>query len=103
LEYKRIMTPNGVYVMIGSTDPGRWFGWLVKPVEAWLLSPFTSQKFGMILADLNKDDLATLAGLMESGKVTPVIDRTYKLSEAAEALRYLEKGHARGKVVVTVE
>jgi NADPH:quinone reductase-like Zn-dependent oxidoreductase len=103
LEYKRVMTPNGVYVEIGSTDPGRWFGWLVKPAEAWLLSPFTSQKFGMILADLNKDDLATLAGLMESGKVTPVIDRTYKLSEAAEALRYLEKGHARGKVVVTVE
>ena len=97
------MTPAGVYVMIGSTDPGRWFGWLVKPVEAWLLSPFTSQKFGMILADLNRDDLATLAGLMEAGKVTPVIDRTYKLSEAAEALRYLETGHARGKVVVTVE
>jgi len=103
LEYKRVMTPNGVYVGIGSTDPGRWFGWLVQPVEGWLLSPFTSQKFGMILADLNKDDLATLAGLMEAGKVTPVIDRTYKLSEAAEALRYLETGHARGKVVVTVE
>ena len=103
LEYKRIMTPNGVYVLIGSTDTGRWFGWLVRPVEAWLLSPFSRQKFGTIFADLNKDDLATLAGLMESGTVTPVIDRTYKLSEAAEALRYLERGHARGKVVVTVE
>jgi NADPH:quinone reductase-like Zn-dependent oxidoreductase len=103
LDYKRVMTPNGVYVMIGSTDPGHWFGWLVKPVQAWLLSPFTSQKFSMILAELNKDDLATLAGLMQSGKVTPVIDRTYTLSEAGEALRYLEKGHARGKVVVTVE
>jgi NADPH:quinone reductase-like Zn-dependent oxidoreductase len=102
-DYKRVMTPNGVYVMIGSTDPGRWFGWLVRPAEAWLLSPFTSQKFGMILAELNRDDLATLAELMESGKVTPVVDRTYKLSESAEALRYLEKGHARGKVVVTVE
>jgi NADPH:quinone reductase-like Zn-dependent oxidoreductase len=103
LDYKRVMSPNGVYVMIGSTDPGHWFGWLVKPVEAWLLSPFTGQKFGMILAELDKADLAILGGLMESGKVTPVIDRTYKLSEAAEALRYLEKGHARGKVVVTVE
>ena len=103
LEYKRIMTPNAVYVLIGSTDTGRWFGWLVRPVEAWLLSPFSGQKFGTIFADLNKDDLATLAGLMESGKVTPVIDRTYKLSDAAEALRYLERGHARGKVVVTVE
>jgi NADPH:quinone reductase-like Zn-dependent oxidoreductase len=57
----------------------------------------------MMLAELNKDDLAVLAGLMQSGKVTPVIDRTYKLSEAAAALRYLEKGHARGKVVLTVE
>jgi NADPH:quinone reductase-like Zn-dependent oxidoreductase len=103
LEYKRIMTPNAVYVLIGSTDTGRWFGWLVRPVEAWLLSPFSGQNFGTIFADLNKDDLATLAGLMESGKVTPVIDRTYKLSDAAEALRYLERGHARGKVVVTVE
>ena len=103
LEYKRILSPNGIYVMIGSTDPGYWFGWLWKPLQAWMLSPFTSQKFGMILADLNKDDLATLAGLMQEGKVTPVIDKTYKLSDAAEALRYLEKGHARGKVVVTVE
>jgi len=103
LEYKRIMTPNGIYVMIGSTDPGHWFGWLWKPLQAWMLSPFMSQKFGMIFADLSKDDLATLAGLMQEGKVTPVIDRTYKLSDAAEALRYLEQGHARGKVIVTVE
>jgi NADPH:quinone reductase-like Zn-dependent oxidoreductase len=103
LDYKRVLNPNGVYVMIGSTDPGHWFGWLAKPLQAWLLSPFTSEKFGMILAELNRDDLATLATLMQAGRVTPVIDRTYKLSEAAEALRYLEKGHARGKVVVTVE
>jgi NADPH:quinone reductase-like Zn-dependent oxidoreductase len=102
-DYRRVLTPNGAYVMVGSTDPGHWFGWAVKPLQAWLMSPFTSQKFGMIFAELNKDDLATLAGLMESGKVTPVIDRTYKLSEAAEALRYLEQGHARGKVVVTME
>jgi NADPH:quinone reductase-like Zn-dependent oxidoreductase len=103
LEYKRVMNPDGVYVMVGSTTPGNWFGWLVQPVEASILSPFTSQKFGMMLADLNRDDLATLATLMQSGKLTPVVDRTYKLSEAPEALRYLEKGHARGKVVVTVE
>jgi NADPH:quinone reductase-like Zn-dependent oxidoreductase len=103
LEFKRIMSPNGIYVIIGSTDPGYWFGWLWKPLQAWMLSLFTSQKFGMILADLNKDDLSTLAGLMQEGKVTPVIDRTYRLSDAAEALRYLEKGHARGKVIVTVQ
>ncbi len=68
-----------------------------------LISKFMSQKFGMMLADLNKNDLATLAALMQSGKLTPVIDRRYKLSEAAEALQYLEAGHARGKVVLTVE
>ena len=58
---------------------------------------------GMIVADLNKEDLATLGDLMQSGKLTPVIDRSYKLSETPEALRYVEKGHARGKVVLTVE
>ncbi len=103
LEYKHVMSPNGTYVMVGLTDPGRWFGWLSKPVQERILAPFTSQKFAMILAELNKEDLATLATLMQDGKLTPVIDRTYKLDDAAEALRYLEKGHARGKVVVTVQ
>jgi len=103
LEYKRILNPNGVYVMVGSADPGHWFGWLWKPLQGWLVSPFTRQKFVTIFAELNREDLGTLASLMQSGKVTPVIDRTYKLSEAAEALRYLERGHARGKVVVTMQ
>jgi len=102
-DYKRVLSPNGIFVMVGSTTPGHWFGWLELPLEAWVLSPFMSQKFGMMLAELNGDDLAVMAGLMQSGKVTPVIDRTYKMSEAAEALAYLEKGHARGKVVLTVE
>ena len=103
LEYKRVMNPGGILVMIGSTTPGNWFGWLSQPLQAWVLSPFTSQKFAGILAELNKEDLGWLAELMQSGKLTPVIDRTYKLSDSAEALRYLEKGHARGKVVVAVE
>jgi len=103
LDYKRVLSPNGIYVMVGSTDPGKWFGWLVAPIEGVILSKFVNQKFNLILAELNKDDLATLAALMESGKMTPVIDRRYKLSEAAEALRYVEKGHARGKVILTVE
>jgi NADPH:quinone reductase-like Zn-dependent oxidoreductase len=103
LQYRRVLNPKGIYVMIGSTTPGNWFGFLARPVEGLLLSPFVSQKFSMILAELNKEDLAALGALMESGKLTPVIDRTYKLTDAAEALRYLEKGHARGKVVVTVE
>ena len=102
-DYRRIMNPDAVYVMIGSTDHGHWFAWLWKPLQAWVISPFTSQKFGMIFADLRQEDLATLARLMESGKLTPVIDRTYELKDAADALRYLEKGHARGKVVVTID
>jgi NADPH:quinone reductase-like Zn-dependent oxidoreductase len=101
-EYRRVLNPGGNYVMVGSTTPGHWLGFLVPPAEALILSPFVSQKFSMILAELNPGDLATLATLMQSGKLTPVIDRRYKLSEAAEALRYLEAGHARGKVVLTV-
>jgi NADPH:quinone reductase-like Zn-dependent oxidoreductase len=58
---------------------------------------------GMLLADLNHDDLAFLAELMQSGKVKPVIDRTYKLSEVPEAIKYVEQGHARGKVVIATE
>jgi len=102
-DYRRVLNPNGNYVMIGSATTGHWFGWLEVPLQAWVLSPFMSQKFAMMLAELNKDDLAVLGELMQSGKVTPVIDRTYKVSEAAEAVAYLEKGHARGKVVLTVE
>src|SRR6267378_4761251 len=103
LEYKRVLNPKGIFVMIGSTTPGNWFGFLATPINAWMLSPFVSQKFGMILAELNRDDLATLGTLMQSGKVTPVIDRRYKLSEVPTAIRYLEEGHARGKVVINVE
>jgi NADPH:quinone reductase-like Zn-dependent oxidoreductase len=102
-DYRRVMTPHGLYVMVGSTTTGHWFGWLKIPFEAWILSPFMSQKFDMMLADLNKDDLAVLGDLMQSGKVKAVIDRTYPLSETADALRYLETGHARGKVVLTAQ
>ncbi len=54
LEYKRVLNPKGIYVMIGSTTPGNWFGWLAIPIEGLMLSPFVSQKFGMILADLKQ-------------------------------------------------
>jgi NADPH:quinone reductase-like Zn-dependent oxidoreductase len=68
------------------------------------MSKFTSQKFRFFIAELNHKDMALLAELMQSGKVTPVIDRNYKsLGEVQDALAYLEEGHARGKVVITVE
>jgi NADPH:quinone reductase-like Zn-dependent oxidoreductase len=65
-----------------------------------VLSPFTSQQFVKFFADLNQDDLNLLAELMQAGKVTPVIDRRYRLSEVPAAIEYLEEGHARGKVVI---
>jgi NADPH:quinone reductase-like Zn-dependent oxidoreductase len=105
LGFKRVLKPNGICVLIGGGGPdeGKWIGPMARPVKALMLSPFVSQKIGMLIADVNKKDLTLLADLMESGKVAPVIDRTYKLSDVPEAIRYLEKGHARGKVIITFE
>ncbi|MGH8193392.1 MAG: NAD(P)-dependent alcohol dehydrogenase [Woeseiaceae bacterium] len=105
LENKRVLKPNGILVLIGGGGPdaGRWIGPMAGPIKALMLSPFVSQEFVMLLADLNKEDLTILSDLMQAGKVTPVIDRRYTLSEIADAIRYLEKGHARGKVVITME
>ena len=105
LGFKRALKPKGICVLIGGGGPdeGRWIGPMSRPIKALLLSPFVSQKLGMLMADLNKKDLNVLRDLMQSGKVTPVIDRTFPLSQVAEAVRYVEKGHARGKVVITVD
>ena len=106
-ERRRVLTPNGVCVLVGIGGAG-WHEdtWthLIRSFTTPLMSKFTSQKFRFFIARLNHDDLALLADLMQSGKVTPVIDRTYKsLSEVPDAVRYLDQGHARGKVVITVE
>jgi NADPH:quinone reductase-like Zn-dependent oxidoreductase len=102
--FRRALKPNGICVMIGGGGPneGKWVGPMARPIKAMLISPFISQKMGMMMAQGNKDDLNILADLMQSGKVTPVIDRTYPLSQIREAMKYLEAGHARGKVVITV-
>jgi len=76
---------------------------LLGELNAYLRSRFVSQKFVAFLAALTQKDLTLLGELMQSGKVTPVIDRGYKLSELPDAFRYLEQGHARGKVTITVE
>src|SRR5436853_4913785 len=104
-ECRRILNPNGKYVMIGGGGPNdsRWIGPFGRVINTMLLSPFVSQKMGMMMADTNQSDLTILADMMQSGKVKPVIDRTYKLSEVPDAIRYVEQGHARGKVVITVE
>jgi NADPH:quinone reductase-like Zn-dependent oxidoreductase len=103
--FRSVLKPNGICVMIGGGGPneGKWVGPMARPIKALLMSPFISQKIGMMMAEGNKADLNTLADLMQSGKVTPVIDRTYPLSEIREAIRYLETGRARGKVIITVE
>src|SRR6266568_3341393 len=105
LECRRVLKPKGIYVLIGGGRPNEQglIGPLAKPIKAMLLSPFVSQKMGMMMADTNQKDLNVLGDLMQSGKVKPVIDRSYKLSEVPEAIRYLEQGHARGKVVITLE
>jgi NADPH:quinone reductase-like Zn-dependent oxidoreductase len=102
--FRRALKPNGILVMIGGGGPndGGLIGPLGRPVKALLSSPFVSQKMGMLMADLNKQDLTELGDMMQAGKTKAVIDRTYPLSQIAEALRYLEAGHARGKVVITV-
>src|SRR5256884_1351055 len=104
-ECRSVLNPKGKYVMIGGGGPNdsRWVGPFGRVIHALLLSPFISQKMGMMMADANHNDLTILADMMQSGKVKPVIDRTYKLSELPDAIRYLEQGHARGKVVITVD
>jgi NADPH:quinone reductase-like Zn-dependent oxidoreductase len=81
---------------------GQWSR-LAGNLKSFFVSPFISQKFKFFIAKPLQADLAVLRDLMQEGKVKPVIDRTYKLSETADALAYLEEGHARGKVVITVE
>ena len=105
LECRRVLTPKGKYVMIGGGGPNDQglIGPLANPIKAMLLSPFVSQEMGMMMADTSQKDLTILADMMQSGKVKPVIDRTYKLSEVPAAIAYLEEGHARGKVVITLE
>src|SRR6266576_754710 len=104
-ECRRILNPKGKYVMIGGGGPNdsRWIGPFGRVIKAMVLSPFISQKMGMMMADMSQKDLTILGDLMQSGKVEPVIDRRYKLSEVPAAIAYLEEGHARGKVVITVE
>ena len=105
-ECRQVLTPNGKYVLIGGGGANEqgFLGGLGKALWAMLFSKFVNQQMGMMMADANQKDLTILADMMQSGKVKPVIDRTYKsLGEIPDAIRYLEEGHARGKVIITVE
>jgi NADPH:quinone reductase-like Zn-dependent oxidoreductase len=99
---RRALASQGTLVIVGGEGGGRWLGGLDRQLRATMLSPFVGQKLGTFVSTPNHEDLLVLKELIESGKVTPVIDRTYPLAEVPEAIRYLEEGHARGKVVITV-
>ena len=98
---RRALTPRGTYVVVGVADIGRWFG-LGRQIRTLLLSPFVRQRMRVFIVRHNSEDLAVLKDLVEAGKVAPVIDRRYTLSEVPDALRHQGEGHAQGKVVLTV-
>jgi NADPH:quinone reductase-like Zn-dependent oxidoreductase len=100
---RRALTTEGTLVLVGGPDKGRWLGPLTGMLKAVVLSRFVSQRLLPFLAHLSKDDLIILRELLEAGKVIPVIDRSYPLSDVPGSIRYLEEGHARGKVVITME
>jgi NADPH:quinone reductase-like Zn-dependent oxidoreductase len=103
---RRVLRPEGILVLVGAAGgpekQGRWLGPLVGPLQALVLSRFVSQKLVPFLAKRSNEDLLVLTELIEAGKLRPVIDRTYPLTETPAAVRYLEAGHARGKVVISI-
>lgn len=104
-EVRRVLTENGTYVMIGGGGASEQgvLGVMGKALNAGLYSRFVKQKMGFMMAQPTTADLTLLAGMVESGKLKTVIDRTYKLDQIKEAIAYVEEGHARGKVIVTVD
>ena len=102
-ECRRVLNPRGIYVGAGGTSDNWMIGPLTRAIKALVLSWFVSQKQVMVLAKPSQEDLTIMGELMATGKVTPVIDKRYSLSQVPDAIRYLEAGHARGKVVITLE
>ncbi len=101
-DWRRALTPEGTLVLVGGADQGRWLGPLAGVLRAVVVSQLVRQKLLPFMARLRQEDLLFLRDLLETGKVVPVIDRSYPLEAVPEAIRYLEQGHARGKVLITV-
>jgi NADPH:quinone reductase-like Zn-dependent oxidoreductase len=99
---RRALTPRGTLVIVGSEGRGRWMGGFDRQLRAVALSRLTGQRLRMLASTPRQADLQTLRELLEAGKVTPVIDRTFPLGEVPEAIRHMVEGHGRGKVVITV-
>jgi NADPH:quinone reductase-like Zn-dependent oxidoreductase len=101
-DLRRTLTPRGSLVLVGGEGGNRVIGALSRSLLALVASPFVRQRLRPVLAMANTQDLEYLKELIEAGKVTPIVDRTYSLSEVPDAIRYLNQGHARGKIVITV-
>jgi NADPH:quinone reductase-like Zn-dependent oxidoreductase len=101
-DLRRALTPTGTLLLSSGDSNGRWIGPMSRILKAMVLSPFVRQRLASFEAKQSGEDLRVLKELIEAGTVTPVIDRMYSLGEVPEAIRYLEGGHARGKVVITV-
>jgi NADPH:quinone reductase-like Zn-dependent oxidoreductase len=99
---RRALTPKGTLVIVGGEGAGRWMGGFDRNLRAPVLSRFVGQRLRMLASKPRQEDLQTLRELIEAGKLTPVIDRTYPLAEVPEAIRRLEAGHTRGKLVIAV-
>ena len=98
---RRVLVPDGTFVVVGAPK-GHWFAPLRRPLAAVILSRFGSRRMLPFLAERRQADLVVLADLIEAGKIAPVIDSTFTLAQAADAMRHLEAGHVRGKVVLTI-
>lgn len=99
---RRALTARGTLVIVGGEGGGRWLGGMQRQARALVTSPFVRQRLRVFVAREHYEELLVLTELVNTGRLTPVVDRTYPLSEAPEAIRYLEAGHARGKVVISV-
>jgi NADPH:quinone reductase-like Zn-dependent oxidoreductase len=100
---RRVLKPKGIFVGVGAPSDASLSRLLAGLIAALALSLFVSQKMVFFIAKVNQHDLSTVRDLMATGRVTPVIDRRYRLSETPEAFRYMEQGHARGKVIIASE
>jgi NADPH:quinone reductase-like Zn-dependent oxidoreductase len=100
---RRALSPTGTLVIAGGETGGRWLGGTDRQIRALVLSRFVSQRLGTFISRENHEDLMVLKELIEAGRLTPAIERSYRLSEVPEAIRHLEQGRARGKLVITME
>lgn len=99
---RSVLTAKGTLVITGGETAGRWLGGADRQIRAQVLSLFIGQKLRTFIASVNAEDLTALKDMLENGTLTPVLDRTYPLSEVPAAIVYLDEGHARGKVAIAV-